>query len=139
MDGWAGYPANRERLLRAIEATAKNRTVVLTGDVHSNWVHELKGGFDRPDRPVVGAEFVGTSIASGGDGEDAWRGSAEAMPENPHVKWHTARRGYMVCDVRPDAWTTAYREVPFVSRPGAPVTTASTWRVEHGKPGLTKV
>ena len=79
------------------------------------------------------------SKASGGDGEAAWRGSAEAMPDNPHVKWHTARRGYMVCEVGTEAWTTAYREVPFVTRPGAPVTTPSTWRVEHGRPGLTRV
>jgi alkaline phosphatase D len=45
----------------------------------------------------------------------------------------------MVCDVQEASWTTTYREVPFVTRPGAPVTTASTWRVEHGRPGITKV
>ena len=139
MDGWSGYPANRDRLLAEIAAKAKNRTVVLTGDVHSNWVNELHAGFDRPGREVVAAEFVGTSLSSGGDGDPVWRGSAEAMPENPHVKWHSARRGYMICDVKPDAWTTAYREVEYVQRPGAPVTTPATFRLEHGKPGITRV
>ena len=139
MDGWSGYPANRDRLLAEIALKAKNRTVVLTGDVHSNWVNELHAGFNRPGREVVAAEFVGTSLSSGGDGEPVWRGSAEVMPENPHVKWHSARRGYMVCDVKPDSWTTAYREVAYVEQPGAPVTTPATFRVEHGKPGIARV
>jgi len=138
MDGWSGYPADRDRILKAIAERAKNRTIVLTGDVHSNWVQEIHAGFDRPDRAVVAAEFVGTSISSGGDGDPMWRGVTELMPENPHVKWHTARRGYMMCDVAADAWTTRYREVPYVSRAGAPVTTASEWRVEHGKPGIIR-
>ena len=136
MDGWSGYPANRDRLLSWIAERAANRAVVLTGDVHSNWVNELRAGFDRADRPVVAAEFVGTSIASGGDGEDQRPGVAAVMSENPHVKWHSARRGYMVCGVTPDAWTTDYREVAYVERPGAPITTRTRWRLEHGRPGI---
>ncbi|MFM8566918.1 MAG: alkaline phosphatase D family protein, partial [Gemmatimonadota bacterium] len=136
MDGWSGYPANRDRVLRAIAERAPNRTVVLTGDVHSNWVNELRAGFDRPDRPVVAAEFIGTSISSGGDGSETWLGAPEQMPENPHVKWHSARRGYVIHEVTPSAWTAAYREVPFVERPGAPVRTATTWRLEHGRSGI---
>ena len=138
MDGWSGYPADRDRVLRTIAERAPNRTVVLTGDVHSNWVNELRAGFDRPDRPTVAAEFVGTSISSGGDGSDTWVGAPAQMPENPHVKWHTARRGYVVCDVTPSAWTADYREVPFVTRPGATVSTASRWRVEHGRAGIQR-
>jgi alkaline phosphatase D len=67
-DTWGGYPAARERLLRAVTERAANRTVVLTGDIHSSWVNELRSDFSRPDRPTVAAEFVGTSISSGGDG-----------------------------------------------------------------------
>jgi alkaline phosphatase D len=138
MDGWAGYPASRERVLAEIAERAPNRTIVLSGDIHSNWVNELHAGFDRPGRPVVGAEFVGTSISSGGDGEDQWRTVPGAMGENPHLKWHTARRGYVVCDVNEREWRADYREVPYVTRPGAPVTTASSWRVAHGRPGIVR-
>jgi alkaline phosphatase D len=138
MDGWSGYPADRDRVLAAIAERAPHRTVVLTGDVHSNWVNELHAGFDRPDRPAVAAEFVGTSISSGGDGSDTWVGAPEQMRENPHVRWHSARRGYVVCDVTPESWTADYREVPFVTRPGAPVATASRWRLEHGRPGIQR-
>ncbi len=139
MDQWSGYPASRDRLLRTVAAKHANRTVVLTGDIHSAWVNDLRAGFDRPDRPVVAAEFVGSSIASGGDGEEQWRSFAPAAAENPQVHWHSARRGYYVCDVKPGEWLTEYRQVEYVSRPGAPLTTPTRWRVEHGKPGIAKL
>src|SRR5690606_9938492 len=41
MDQWSGYPAARERLMRTIAERAPNRTIVLAGDIHSNWVNEL--------------------------------------------------------------------------------------------------
>jgi alkaline phosphatase D len=138
MDGWGGYPASRDRVLRTIADRAPNHTVVLTGDIHSNWVNELRAGFDRPDRPLIGAEFVGTSIASGGDGGPQSPRVAAALGENPHITWQSNRRGYLVCEVGSEAWTSEYREVAYVSRAGAPVETASRWRVEHGKPGITR-
>src|SRR5207237_5044147 len=51
MDKWDGYPVARDRLLNAIAKRAPNRTVVITGDIHSNWVNELHADFSRPDRP----------------------------------------------------------------------------------------
>ena len=70
MDQWSGYPAARARLLESMARSAPNRTVVLTGDIHSNWVNELRTDFRRAERPSIAAEFVGTSISSGGDGSD---------------------------------------------------------------------
>jgi alkaline phosphatase D len=135
MDPWSGYPVARDRLLRTIGQRAPGRTVVLTGDIHSSWVNDLKRGFDRPDRPVVATEFVGTSISSGGDGVDEWPRFALTRGENPHVRWHNARRGYVRCEVTEHEWRAGYRTVPFVSGPGAPVETASRWRVGHGRGG----
>lgn len=139
MDAWAGYPASRDRILGAIAERAPNRTVVLTGDIHSSWVNELRAGFDRPNRPVVATELVGTSLSSGGDGSDAWGSVAPAMADNPHLKWHSARRGYVICDVNDREWLADFREVPFVTRPGAPVRTRTKWRIEHGRPGVVEV
>ena len=138
MDQWSGYPAARERLLRGVAERAPNRTVVITGDIHSNWVNELHVGLEPRAGAGVAAEFVGTSIASGGDGADRSGSVTEAtLAENPHLRWHSARRGYVRCDVTADGWTTAYREVPYVSRPGAPLATPTRWRLEHGRPGIT--
>jgi alkaline phosphatase D len=137
MDNWSGYPAARDRLLRAIGERAPNRTVVITGDIHSNWVNELHAGFARPDQPKVAAEFVGTSISSGGDGSDAALPPAVAS-ENPHIRWHNSRRGYVTCKVTPDAWTAEYRTVPYISRVGAPVETPTRWRVTRARAGVEK-
>jgi alkaline phosphatase D len=139
MDQWGGYPVARDRLLSTVAKHAANRTVVITGDIHSNWVNELHADFSQPDRPVVGAEFVGTSISSGGDGSDRNALATDAMlADNHHIKWQNSRRGYVSCAVSPDAWSTEYRTVGFVSKPGAPIDTPTKWRVEHGRPGILK-
>jgi alkaline phosphatase D len=140
MDQWSGYPVARDRLLRAIAERAPNRTVVLTGDIHSSWVNELRSNFARPGAPTIAAEFVGTSISSGGDGSDTSRVLSDpSYADNPHVKWHNARRGYFTCAVTPEAWNTEYRTVPYVSRPGAPIETSTKWRVTRGRAGIEKV
>ncbi len=137
MDNWSGYPAARDRLLKSIGERAPNKTVVVTGDVHSHWVNELHADFSRPDRPVIAAEFVGTSISSGGDGTATPTTDQTAF--NPHVKWHANRRGYITCTVEPNAWTAEYRTVPFVTRPDAPIETPARWRVAHSRPGIERV
>jgi alkaline phosphatase D len=139
MDKWSGYPADRDRVLAAIAAHAPNRTVVITGDIHNNWVYDVRRGFDAPERPVIAAEFVGTSMSSGGDGTDnIGRINAAYLAANPSLKWANNRRGYVVCAVTPDEWRATYRVVPFVTRPGAPIQTASSWRVMRGTPGVVK-
>ncbi len=139
MDQWSGYPVARDRLLGAIAERAPGRTVALTGDIHSNWVNDLRAGFDRPDRPTVAAEFVGTSISSGGDGADQWSGFEPARSDNPHVHWQNSRRGYVRCRVTEDAWVADYRTVPYVREAGAPISTASSWRCENGRVGIERV
>ena len=143
MDQWSGYPAARARLLRDVVRHAAGRTVVLTGDIHSSWVNELRAddrrAGERRQSPTVAVELVGTSITSGGDGGDRapWI-SAEALATQPHVKWHDGRRGYMVNTIAPASWTAEFRTVPFVSRPDAPVTTATRWRIAHGRAGVER-
>ena len=140
MDHWSGYPVALDRLSRSIATHAPNRTIAITGDIHSNWVHELRGGYNRPGAPIVGAEFVGTSISSGGDGQDAgnsWNDKTRA--ENPDTKWHNARRGYVVCEFSAKDCRANYRTVPFVTKPDAPIQTASSWRVELGRPGIQPI
>lgn len=139
MDQWSGYPVERDRLLGTIAKTAPNRTVVLSGDIHSNWVNELPASFTGKRGAPVAAEFVGTSIASGGDGSDTSALSATTAEENPHLKWQNNRRGYVACRVTAEGWRADYRTVAFVSKPDAPVTTASSWQVTRGRPGIEKI
>lgn len=135
MDSWSGYPAAKARLLRDIEQRAANRTVVITGDNHANWVNELRTERGTP----VAAEFLGTSFSSGGDGGERSGFFNDAVAsENPHVKWQNNRRGYAVCEVTPDTFRTAFRTVPFVTRPDAPIETASKWRLANGRAGIER-
>jgi alkaline phosphatase D len=140
MDNWNGYPAARERLLRTIAERAPGRTVVLTGDIHMSWTSDLQADFSRPDAAPIAAELVGTSISSGGDGSERpnWVSRAN-LAESPHLRWYDGRRGYVRCAVTPEEWRADYRVVPFVSRPGAPVVTASSWRLAHGRAGLERI
>ncbi|MEO7520978.1 MAG: alkaline phosphatase D family protein [Gemmatimonas sp.] len=139
MDQWGGYPAARQRLLESISRHAPNRTVVLTGDIHSSWVNEVASDFSRPGRPVIAAEFVATSISSGGDGSATIPANAQAaIAENAHVKWHNRQRGYVTCNISENEWTADYHVVPYVSRPGAPVEVASRWGVQRGRAGVEK-
>jgi alkaline phosphatase D len=136
MDQWSGYPVARDRLLGEIARRAPYRTVVLTGDIHSNWVNELRSSFSAPSAPAVGVEFVGTSISSGGDGsERSWMTEAQ-HGENPHVKWQNSQRGYVSCVVSAGEWRAHYRTVPFVTQPNAPIVTASSWRVRNGSANI---
>lgn len=140
MDQWSGYPAALERMSRAIATHAPNRTIVITGDIHSNWVNDLRARHDRPDAPVVGVEFVGTSISSGGDGQDAGAGwNDRTRAENPHCKWHNARRGYVLCTIGADQCRADYRVLPYVSKPDAPIATVSSWIAVRGTAGVERV
>ena len=137
MDSWSGYPAAKARLLRAVAQHAPNRSVVITGDNHANWVNEIRT--EAPGKPLVTTEFVGTSISSGGDGSDRSNFFNDGVAaENPQVKWQNNRRGYAVCEVTSDTWRTEFRTVPFVTRPDAPIETASKWRLTRGKAGVER-
>jgi alkaline phosphatase D len=89
---------------------------------------------------VIGAEFVTTSISSGGDGSATLPEPAQrAVAGNPHVQWHNRQRGYVSCRVTPERWEAAYRVVPTVTTPGSAVETPTRWLVEHGKAGITRL
>jgi alkaline phosphatase D len=140
MDHWSGYPAALDRLSQAIATHAPNRTIAITGDIHSNWVNELRDRYHTDNGRAIGVEFVGTSISSGGDGQDATAGwNEKTRGENPHALWHNARRGYVVCEVSSDEVVARFRTLPFVTRPDASIETASSWRVELGRPGIEPV
>jgi alkaline phosphatase D len=110
----------------------------LTGDIHSNWVNNLQVDCEDEKSPVVGTEFVGTSISSGGDGSDAAKSRETLTAENPFVKYFNAERGYVSCEVTPKTWTARYQTVPFVTKPDAPLVTRKTFIVENGQPGAVE-
>lgn len=139
MDAWDGYSASRNRLVDFMKQLNKGNTVVLTGDVHANWAAEIKADFDDPQSAVVGAEFIGTSITSGGNGSDRREDTNLLLKENPHIKFFNDYRGYVRCTITPEVWRTDYRVVPYVTRPGAPIHTRASFEVLNGRPHLRKM
>lgn len=138
MDKWAGYPVARDRFLKQMSERKPSNPIVLTGDIHSNWAADLKYDYDDAKAPVIGTEFVGTSITSGGDGLDMRPDVEKQMSENPHVKFFNGQRGYLHCEATPERWKTEYRIVPKVSTPDAEISTRAVFLAEHGKPGAIK-
>src|SRR5262245_12117998 len=138
MDQWPGYEMNRRRILNFFAERKISNPIVITGDIHSNWANDLVTNFDGGDGRAVAAEFVGTSIASGGDGTATPRNRDAVLSENPFVKFHNAQRGYVRCQATPKQWQTDFQIVEYVTRPGAPLVTAASFVVEAGKPGLQK-
>jgi alkaline phosphatase D len=139
MDQWNGYPVARKRLLGFMRDRKPSNPVVLTGDIHSNWVNDLKPDFYRDDSPVVATEFVGTSISTGGDGSDVRPATETQLAENPHIKFFNGQRGYVRCSLTPDRWQTDFRIVEAVTQPNAQVSTRASFVVEDGKPGAKRI
>ena len=101
-------------------SSAPNRTVVITGDIHSNWVNELHAGFSRPTRRRWRRSSwarASRPAAMATDGRD-WR-----RPRSTRIRTSSGTTGAAAtcrAPSPPDAWTAEYRVVPFVSRPDAP-------------------
>jgi alkaline phosphatase D len=76
MDNWDGHVQARARLMKFLAEARPANPIVMTGDIHSNWVADLKVDFNNPSSAVVGTELVGTSISTGGDGDDSTRPGA---------------------------------------------------------------
>ena len=135
MDMWSGYVVQRNRLLQFLSDAKIRNPVVLTGDIHSNWVADLKLDFAKPDSPIIGTEFIGTSITSSGDGSDTRPEAEKLRAENPHIRFYNNQRGYVLCTVTPQRWQADYRVVARVTVPDAAVTTRASFIVADGKPG----
>jgi alkaline phosphatase D len=135
MDAWSGAVHERNQLMRFLRQRQVPNPVVLTGDIHSNWVNDLRVDDRREDSPIVATEFVGTSISSSGNGGDGAAFRDAVMKENPGVRFFNANRGYVRCTVTQDAWQSDYQIVETVTEPGAPMKTRASFVVESGRPG----
>ena len=136
MDQWPGYERQRQRVLEAIAARPEANGIVLAGDIHSHWANDLVIDFDGGPRRVVAAELVGTSISSGGNGTAVPPSQEAILAENPVVRFHSQQRGYVRVGVTPEAVRADFEVVDFIDRPGGTVSTAASFRIENGRPGL---
>jgi alkaline phosphatase D len=139
MDAWDGYPASRDRVVRSwVDAGVRN-PVVLTGDVHAHWGSDVLTDWTDGSSPVLGSEFVCSSITSGGDGYDKADGTHPWAAQNPNLRFWTNLRGYVSTTITPTSFTADYRCLPRVSVPGDQAFTRATFVVDDGVRGMRQV
>ncbi len=134
-DSWDGYPAARQRALKAWGS--KKNVVSLGGDVHATYISDLRADFDNPNSPVLATEIVGTSISS-----PSWpQAVAErVLRDNPHMKFGKSdQRGYTVLQVDAKAVTVHLRVIDNARVTEPVVSTAASFVVEAGTPGAKKL
>ena len=129
LDSWAGYEAQRRRLLARMRGL--DNVVVLTGDEHTAYAGLLH---DR-EKPVA-VEIVGTSISSDGDGQDIPPWGPSFMANNRELKFINNLRGYVTCDVTRDEWRSNFMVVDKISTRGGKLSKRATLAVARGEPTL---
>ncbi|HYI25937.1 MAG TPA: alkaline phosphatase D family protein, partial [Thermomicrobiales bacterium] len=143
MDKWDGYAYERDQVATAMASAAQARgfaPVVITGDVHANYVWDLKTDWDdQTGASIYGTEFVGTSISSNGDEglveDGAFTTECGNRNGNAHNHLFDNHRGYVLCDLTPETWESTYRIVSTVTNPGGKVSTLTSFVVEQANPG----
>ncbi len=135
MDQWDGYVAARNRILNFLDQRQPSNPIVIAGDIHSSWVHDLKVDFSNPSSKTVGTEFVATSITS--DFPAQFIPSVQAaLSKNPHTKFFDgAFRGYVRCNLTHEHWQSDYRVVSTIREPQATISTLASFVVQNGQPG----
>ena len=135
MDKWDGYVAARNRLYsRLLEAKTPN-PIVLSGDVHQHFAADLKLDFRDPRSACVGVELTNSSITTNGDGSDVSTTWERTRADNPHITYHSARRGYIACTATPATMRADFKIIEKVSEPNQPVRIGGALVVEAGRPG----
>jgi alkaline phosphatase D len=136
-DDWNGYPQARNRILAAMDQAKLANPVILGGDIHSYWVHDVKADYADPASKTLGTEIVGTSISSSGPDFETF---SKMLPENPHVKFFDSRRrGYVLNTVTPQSWRADFRVTGDVTVRRSSVSTLASFAVEAGKTGAIRV
>lgn len=139
MDQWPGYAHERMDLVRSLSERHVANPVVLTGDIHSHWVNNLRVDDRQGDMPVVATEFVGSSISSGGNGTASPPNLDALLAENPCVRFHNRQRGYVRCTVTPGEWRSEFMVTDDVLKPGGRTRPVATFLVESGRAGAHPV
>ncbi|GAA2455184.1 hypothetical protein GCM10010191_87860 [Actinomadura vinacea] len=120
LDGSGGMPARKVQVGWEIATDERFRKVVRRGHAFAtpelaHSVHVEVRGL-RPDREYFYRFRV--------------------LDANEHIKFTSYQRGYMRCTLDDSTFRTDFRVLPYVTRPGAPISTRTSFVTENGNPGL---
>ena len=137
MDKWDGYVGARTRLYSRLKETKTPNPIVISGDVHAHFGAELKMDFTDVRSESIGVEFTNSSISAGADGSDVATDWEITRADNPHIRYHGNRRGFIACTITPSQMRAEFRSLERVTEPDAPVVTSPAFVVEAGVPRLS--
>ena len=130
-DGWEGYPATRERILRRWVEAGVSNPVALGGDIHTFTAADLE-----LDGRIVGSEFVGGSITSLGGDRATWDRLGQV---NPRIAFADGEvRGYGLVEITPEACDVRFRAVESALVPRSPIRDLARFVVEDRARGLKR-
>jgi alkaline phosphatase D len=136
MDKWDGYVGSRQRLYARLKEAKTPNPIVLSGDVHVHFAADLKLDFENPKSDTVGVELTNTAVTSGGDGADVAANWERIRGDNPHIKYHSNRRGYIACTATPSTMTADFKIIDRVTVQDGAERTGASLIVEAGRSGL---
>lgn len=135
-DGWDGYPAARDRLLRSIVERRAQNPVIIGGDVHATYVADVHARPDDVSSPMIATEICGTSITSQGPSAKTTDITRAA---NPHIRYaNGVDRGYVVLDIGADKLEARLRTVGTVKAQDSPIGTLGRFEVQAGRAGIAR-
>lgn len=107
--------------------------MVLTGDAHQHFAGDV---LLTPDGPAVAAEFLVTSATSGGNGLGVLSGNDQILRRNPSLRMLEDKRGYGICSVSHERWTTELISFDKVTSAAIPDKHTARFEVEPGRAGI---
>ncbi|MGY0193500.1 alkaline phosphatase D family protein [Leptothrix sp. BB-4] len=132
-DGWDGYPAARERLLRHVAQHRIDDVVVLGGDVHRHVAANLRVRPNDDRSPVVASEFVTTSITTRGLPNPLNDLIRESNTDIVHAR--SDERGYARVELSNRSLHFVARATTFPVRDQAKLRTQVRFTIETGRAG----
>ncbi len=135
---WDAYPANRDRVVNAINRSKTGQAVILSGDMHSFWAIDGAQSMEAAERiPVV--EFVTSSITANWP-ETMAKPITDNLAQNPQIKlYEPDKRGYLLHEITATEWQTTARAVHNPRDAQSNAFDLARFVVENGKPGFRQI
>ena len=138
MDQWSGYEVCRDRLMKFLAERKPSNPIVITGDIHSNWVSDLKVDWKRREVAGGGHRVHGHVDLVGRRRRGRAAHHQGGLRENPHLKMFNGQRGYVMVTLERRAMPRGLPRGAVRDQARRAIRTHSSWVVENGRRGVQK-
>ena len=139
MDGWDGYPIEREKLIKYIESKEIHNTVFVTGDYHRAIALESDRNGTASSSDNIAVELIVSSITSANDDEyfskeEAVKRHERYLTNNPHMKYcNNTDNGYLILEIYLNEIKVNYVMISSIKTPNGITSVEKTFVIESDK------